>query len=92
MDHLEYTELARHVVSFGSDWTERTAPEHILAIVNSQQVGEVRMPAGKLFDCKAPLYAINLFAKPSRQSRAIQFFAGTNRSGIGMGWNSQRAL
>lgn len=84
MDHLEYTELTRHVMSFGSEWAERTTPEHIFPMLHPQQVGKVRVPAGKLFDGHAPFCAVDLSAQPTRQSHEIELFAGTNGGGVGL--------
>jgi hypothetical protein len=84
MHHLEHPKFTRHVVSFGGDGAERSAPEDVFAPVSihPQQIRKVRMPVRKLFDSDAPLRAFDFSAQKIRKSRQIQFFAGTNRSSI----------
>jgi hypothetical protein len=82
MNHLESTKFTCHVVGFGSDRSERTASKHILAVFDSQQIGEVRVSAGKLFNGDALLSALDFSAEKLGESSEVQFFAETNGSGI----------
>jgi hypothetical protein len=84
MQHLEYSELTRHVMSFGGNWTERPASKHIFTMVNLQQIRKIRVPAWKLLDSDAPLRTVDLPAQPTLQCHELQFFAGTYWSGVGM--------
>jgi hypothetical protein len=62
-------------VSFRRDRPERTAPQNILAIISPQQIGKVRVPAGKLFDRDAPFNPFDFSLKPLSKKSDIQFFA-----------------
>ena len=63
MHGLEHAGFADHVVRFGSDRSQRRAPQHVLSSVDAQQVSEIRMAAGKLLDVNAVIDSFDLAAQ-----------------------------
>ncbi len=67
MHHLKHAELTCHVVSFRGDWPKRAAPQDVLkpiVSVHPQQIGKVRVPAGKLFERDTSFSAWDSSAQP----------------------------
>src|SRR6516225_2895110 len=84
MHHFEEMKFAGHVVSFWSHRAERSASEHVFTtvLICSQQIRQIGVAAGELFNCNASVYAFDFSSKVIGENPDIEFFAGTNGSGI----------
>ena len=69
MHHLQKSKLTRHVVSFRRDWPQRATPQDVLDSINLQQIGKVRVPAGKLFERDTSFRACDSSAQPVGKRR-----------------------
>jgi len=56
-------------VSFRRDWPQRATPQDVLDSINLQQIGKVRVPAGKLFERDTSFRACDSSAQPVGKRR-----------------------
>jgi hypothetical protein len=84
MHHLEEVKFAGHVVSFGSHRAKRSAPQHVFSatLICSQQIRQIGVAAGELFNGYATFKTFDSSPNVISERVDIEFFAGTNRSGI----------
>ena len=92
MHHLQETKFPGHVVSFCGHRAERSAPEHVFTpdLICSQQIRQVGVAAGELFNSYATFNTLDSSSKVIRERVDIEFFAGTNRSGLTGQWKCPR--
>ena len=88
MDRRQPPELARHVVRRRRHRTKRRTPQHELGLAEADQVGQVGVPARKLFDrerlCEVEpgdAGVREVLAQPRLDARPVELFGVANRAG-----------
>ena len=74
--------LPRHVVSGRRDRSERRAPEHVLAVPEAEEVGQVRVAAGELAEREREVGAGEPLAEVGGEGCAVQVLVGTDRGDV----------